>query len=505
MARLNLMRPAAVGFGLAVVAFSFAACGGHSTTPAPGPTPTVGPPVSPGPSAAACTLTLGLAYQPDGGNGKGFRGVQVTHFQANDENLCAAPSVKATPLPIAFQSSVAGLTFSPQLTEGVALLRSPSGGYSLVQAVFGALVGQLVPSGQPYDVGRQPTPAPPVGGSPTPSPQPAPVIGEADSVSILDQSAIGNTGVALVLGEDASPAAIVALTSLQNAPPQYANAVPFAGSNYTDKSVPPGPYSIVRVSPDQTNVLARGPGALVAFGISIVASGYQFNAESHDTTLGFGSGAVLRGNGNIAYDPADSSRALIGGDSSGRANVLYLVTGIPSGITRTAELTLQGNINSITIASNGTFAMIGTGAGIEVVTGVNGSQLSLVTPFDRLAGYASAIHYVDCNGTPRRMSEVYSIGLSAGLQPNTSNNFLVALGTAPGVACSSGYNAAIAALPFDTNTGSTPAPSASPTPVPTVSPSPGHSPAPTPSPIPTLFYQNNVIAPPAGADYMIVR
>ncbi len=129
------MRPAAFGFGLAVVAFSFAACGGHgsTTTPAPTPSPTVTAPISPGPSQSPCTLTLGLAYEPDGGNGTTFHGVQVSHFQANDSNLCAAPAVNSTPFPISFQSSVGTVAFSPQLTEGIALLQVPTGGFPLAQ------------------------------------------------------------------------------------------------------------------------------------------------------------------------------------------------------------------------------------------------------------------------------------------------------------------------------------------------------------------------------------
>lgn len=508
MARLNLMRPAAVGFGLAVIALSFAACGGHSSsTPAPVPTPTVTPPVSPGPSQSPCTLTLGLAYEPDGGNGNGFHGVQVSHFQANDSNLCQAQAPASTPFPISFQSSVGGIAFSPQLTEGVAILQNSSGGYPLVQALFGALTANLVPTGVPYDVSKQPSPVPTLVNTPVP------IIPDVTSVSILDQSSTGGSGVALAVGPAATPPAIVALTSLQNAPPQYASDVPFFGGNYSDKGVLPGPYSIVRISPDQSNVLARGPKALQTFAVSIVGTGYQFNAENHDATLGYGSSVILRGAGNIAYDPADSTRALIAGDSSGDANVVYLVDGLPASINKIAKLTLPGNVNSMVVAANGTYAIIGTSVGIVVVSGVNSSSLAFVAPFYRVSTYASGIPYIDCTGTHRRLTDVYSIALSSGLQPNTSNNFLVALGSAPGVACPSGHTATIAALPFDTSTGSTPAPSASPTaaptptPSPTVKPSPGHSaaPSPTPSPIPTLFYQNNVVAPPAGADYLFVH
>jgi hypothetical protein len=500
------MRPAAVGFGLSVVALAFAACGKHSTTtPTPTPTVTVTPVSTPGPSAAPCTLTLGLAYEPDAGNGNGFHGVQVTHFQANDENLCAPQGKSATPVPLAFSSSVQSLAFSPQLTEGVAVLQAPSGEYSLVQALFGALVGQLVPSGTPYNVAVQPTPAPAVGGSPTPTPAPVPLIPDVSSVAVLDQSSAGSSGVALALGPAATPPAIVALTSLQNAPPQYGSSIPFAGSNYTDKTVPLGPYSIVHVSPDQTNVLTRGPGALTAFAVTIVSAGYQFNAESHDTTLGYGPGPTLRGNGNIAYDPADSTRALVAGDSTGRTNLLYLISGLPSQISHQAQLALPGNINSIVISPNGTYAIVGTDAGIVVVDGVNSSTLTFTIPFDRYTTNASAIPYVDCTGIARKMTDVYSVGLSAGLEPGTSNYFLVALGSTTGVSCPSGHNATIAALPFNTATGSTPAPSASPTIAPTATPSPGTTAAPTPSPIPTLFYQNNVIPPPPGADYMVVH
>jgi hypothetical protein len=274
------------------------------------------------------------------------------------------------------------------------------------------------------------------------------------------------------------------------------------------------PRTIVRISPGATTInststsiaLVRGQSDLLSFGITLVGSGYQLNLEAQNTNLG--SGSPLRGNGEIAFDPASITRALIGGTTAGGSNVLTLIDGLPSAITTVSTLTLPSgaNIHSIQISTNGQYAVVGTDLGIYSVNGVNGTVMSLVTPFapSPLSAMASAPFYTDCNGKTQRMTTVYSLGYSVGSIPNlTLDDYLVALGSASGVSCPSGDNATLVAIPFSPTTGTTPAPTAEPSP--TATPGAGETaspPSPTP---PAVFVQNNMIAPPAGSDILVVR
>jgi hypothetical protein len=482
---------------MAVVALAFAACGHSNSSPTPVSTVTPVPTGSASASASAtpCALSLGIAYEPDGGNGGSFNGIQYTHFEDNNENLCPAADTSPQPRVVTFSSSVGGVAFSDDVTDAIALLYNPtSGGYSLAQDIFGATVGSLTPVGFPYDLSIQPTPAATgvntASPLPTTTPVSAPLIADAQSASILGGS---SSAVALTLGTPVSGSAnaIVALTSLTNAPPQYGNAVPFSGSSYTLQNIPNYPRNIVRVETDSSGTsiaLVRGPDDLISFGLGVVATGYRFNAKAEDATLGFGSGPTLRGSGAMALDPANAGRALIGGTTAGGANTLTLVTGLPDAITRTSTLTLPGTtIRSIVISTAGVYALVATDVGIVSVGGVDTAALSIVKPFavSPSASSASAPTYTTCLGTSARLTNIYSIGISA------DQRFLVALGSASGVSCPSGYNASLVAVGYDPSTGQTP----SPAPISTSTATPG----------PTMFVQNNVVAPPTGADLMYVH
>jgi hypothetical protein len=503
LARPNLTRSRTFT-GLAIAALAFAACGHKNSTPTPVATAT--PVVTAGPSSSPCVISLGVAFDPDGGNGNGFHGVQVTHFEGNDEKTCAGVGPTATPGAVTFQNSVEALAFGDDGDDAVAIEANAAGAYTLIQDVFGGAVGTLVPVGMPYDVSLPPpTPA----ASSTATPIPAPLIPAVTSVSIAGDL---DAGVALIVGPAASPPAIVALTSLTNAPPQYGLNVPFAGSTYTFTTGPTTPISIVRydgvATTDGYTALIRGPGDLLSFAVTLVGSGYQFNAKTDNTTLGYGPGSVLVGKGNIAFDPADGSRAIVAGTTAGGNNVITLLTGLPDAITATATLTLPTNaiVRSLQVASNGTLGVAATNLGIFVFSGVDGSSLALISPFfaSPLSAEANAIPYTNCNGAAAQMTSVYSVGLSVGSLPsNALEYYLVALGTGSGVACPSGNNASLVALPFNPATGLQP----SPTPVPAATPTPGPSASPVlPSPTPpAIFVQNNMIAPPAGADVLIVH
>jgi len=478
-----------LGIGFAAVSLAFAACSHSGSTPTPSPSAsaTASASASSTPSSlqSPCANTFGQAYEPDNGNGGGVYGIQAARFQDASGYLCA--SAPSRPSITAFQAPVGGLAFAPNqgsgLSTAVALLLG-QGGYRYAQDLFGASIGQLVPAGFPYDLAVQPTPLP----STTPNPNAtAATISDASSTAI-----IGTFSQSIALFTGPSAQAIVALTSLTNAPPQYGSAIPFNGSTYTIQ-IPPDNYSIVQTSANSTVALMRGVNHLVSFGISVVGTGFQFNAEAQDPNLGFGS-AGLRGSGAIAMGTTDVSRALVG-----KGNIVTLVTGLPTAINETARIAVPGTtIRAIQFSSTGAIAAVATDAGLTFLSGVNGASLSLVPAFTPTnVANANQLPYINCAGQPTTLTDVYGVGFSAGFIPGTSNQYVAALGTSNpppqtgNVQCA--YTGSVVAIPINPSTGSTPSPG------PTVSASPGASPT------PSRFTQNNMILPPPGVDDFYVH
>ncbi len=482
--------------------FAFAACGHSGSTPSPASSATAVATATgsaPASLSSPCASSLGIAYEPDAGNGAGFNGIQVVHFEDNGEHLCGAVTPTSTTSGIRLDGSAGPLAVSQDESDALALIfNGATNGYSLAQDLFGATIGQLVPAGTFYNLSVAPTPAPVVtlapGASPSPSPNPTPtaaLIGDATSVTILNGS---STGVALFVSPNTNPQGIVALTSLANAPPQYGSSVPFSSPNYTLPNPLGTSFSNIRAMSNATtgvqNVLVRGTNDLIAIGVTDNAAGYQFNIQAQDTNLG--SSAVVRGYGRMAIDPQDPSRALIGGTSSGNLNQLTLVTGMPGTITESSTLQMPGAINSIAYSPGGSVAVIGTTVGIVVVGGTSSTTLTQLTPFGSgLVAYQPT--FTNCNGARSTLTNVVSVSFSA------DELYVVGLGTAAGVSCASGYNGTLVAVPLSGSSGATPVPGSAATP--TAAPSG----SPSPSPFPTFFQQNNVIAPPAGADYLLVH
>jgi len=481
----TLTRSRILGIGLAAASLAFASCSHSRSVPPPIPATSPSPfPTSSSSLAAACA-NPDVAYEPDGGNGNGFHGVQTIQYANSNGNLCTS-NVTSLPKAVTFASSVGQLAFTPDLTGALALLQGSSGSYTLVQDVFGAAFGTITPVGTPYDVSVAPTPAP------NASPTAVPLISDATSVSILGTTSQGSSPVGLVTGPAAS--AIVAHISKNTAPPGLGGAIPFSGASYTIQ--PPAlPRSVVQVSPDLAGsvLLVRGPSDLLVFGGMPVTTGYQYNAQADDTTLG--SGVTLRGLGHLAFDPADVSRVLMGGTSSGAGNTLTLVTGLPTKIVKSSSIALPGNVNSITIDTSGTYAYVATDVGLIVVNGIAAGSLAVVRPgFEPgSAAGTNALPYTNCNGVAAALTYVSAARISS------DGRRLIVLGTQPGTGCASGYNASVVAIPFNPASGSTPSPAPAASPTPT--PPPGTTPAPNPS----SFVQNNVIAPPSAADYFLVH
>ncbi len=431
-----------------------------------------------------------VAYEPDAGAGNGFTGIQTVHYENNSTALCSDVTASSTPIPIAFPGSVESVAFDSQLSDGVALMSDGSGNYHLVQAVFNASVGQLTPAGAPYDLSVTPSPAPTVSGAPVVSATPTvvPLITDASSIAI---NGVGSQAVALTLGPAST--GLVALTSLAQAPAQFGNSVQYVGPGYTVK---PGAGSRTTVAfsnaTDGTVALVRGPSDLLAFAVTVVNAGYQFDVQAVDTTLG--SGIALRGMGNVAIDPTTSARALVGGTTAGGGTTLTLVTGLPTKITKSSSISMPGNINSIAIDSTGATAYVATDVGLVVVGGVNTGVLAIKTPFHASSQNATAnsFTYTDCNGNAAEMTYISSVRVSSGA------NYLVVLGRAPGTACAAtGFTSSVVAVPF--------APAAGTPATPASTPTANAAGSPSPSPYPTKFVENNVITPPSAADYFLVH
>ncbi len=494
MHRWNLSCPHIL-IGFAAAALALAACGHGGSVAPPVPTPSPVPTISVTVLSSPCAAAY-VAYEPDAGtiNGNGFKGLQTVHYEDGSTNLCGFVAAAATPIPVAFSSSVQSFAVSPDFTDAVALLQggraAAPGGYGLVQDVFGVNLGQIVPVGSPYDLTIQPTPIPTNAPSPGVSPVPtvtatglAQTITDASSVVIFGSS---TTGIALTTGPAAS--GIIGITSLTNAPPQYGEAVAYANPNYPIK-VANVPRSILAVAANGSAVLARGPNDLLSFAITTTTTGYQLSAEAEDMTLG--SNVLLRGVGNVVFDPADATKALVANTSAGAANVLTLVTGLPAAIAHTSRLALPASINSIAIDSAGAYAYVATSAGIYSVGGIASGALALAPSFiTQAAGGASVLTYTNCNGLPAALSNVSSVRISS------DEKYLVALGSAPGTVCAlAGYGSSVVAVPINPSADTTPSPG--PTAAATASA--------TATPFVSKFVQNNVITPPSAADYFLVR
>lgn len=465
MAPQTLARPRNLGVAVALFALALAACSKSYGTPTP--TPTASPTVNPAATAtpAGCLgFAGGIAFVPDGGGGT-FHGVQVIHFEDSTTNLCATASVVAVP----FAGAVGPFGIASDGSTTLAALSTGAGPpFTRIQDVFGAATGNLIPVGATYDVTQAPTPTPSV----TPTPIGASTLTGVNSVSVLGT---GSVSVGLIGGPGVG---VLGLTSLTNAPPQFGGFVPFQGG------VPdpgPGDRPIVLINASTTVALLRGPNDMIVYGVTLVASGYQFQINGVDTTLGYGNAVTLRGAGGVYFDPADASKALV--LQSPGSNGITLLTTLPDSISKNASLVLPSRPHSATIATGGVIAVVGADNGFYIVTGIDSGTLALVAPFAPVVGdaFANAPSFIGCDGATYKMTNVSSVGFSA------DQKYLVIIGTPPTQHCVGGNNSSMIALPFNTLNGT------QPTPTPSISPGPAQ------------FTANNIVTRPADADYVTVR
>ncbi len=490
MTRWNLSRPRVLGLGFAVATLTFAACGHGGGSVVPTATPTPIPTASGGVVTSACQTSPYAAYVADGGNGRGFFGLQAIHYADTSQALCASPGSAGLPPTVAFSASVGPLTLSQNDINGIplalAITGAGAGAYHLAQDIFGLGLGAPVPAGATYDFSVEPpSPTPVPSSSATIAPNVPPLLGDVSSVSILlAASNAASAGVGLVTAPDSS--GIVAVTSLTNAPPVYGQTVFYRPTVATGNSITPtvAARSSILAAPDGTSVIARGPADLLLYD---VPQPYILNPVAENTGLG-SAGVARSGFGNMAYDPADTTKLLVAGTSGGGATQLTLLTGLPTKLTSSSTITVPGSVvNSVAFDSTGAYAYVATDVGIVAVGGVSSDTLAIAKAFTTTSvANASQIPYVDCNGRSTTMTDVYAARVAV-----TSDQYLVAFGTSPGTTCASGYDAAVVAIPFSPALATVSSPSPAPTSSATASP--------------TKFTQNNVIAPPANADYFVAR
>lgn len=466
MVPLTFLRLRSLGVGVALVALALGACthyGNSTPNPLPSATPTPNPSTTP---VGCSAVSFGVAYIPDGGSGT-FRGVQAVHFEDTTTNLCGTVQIVTIP----FVGAVGAMGFASDATTGLAAVSTNGGAtFTQVQDIFGINTSALIPVGSTYDVTLTPTPAP----STTPTPSGPVVLSDVNSISILGSS---TTSVGLVGG---SGTGVLALTALANAPPRFGGFVPFQGGTPNPGA---GNRPIVAVE-GTSEALVRGSSDLLSYQINIVATGYQFTLKAIDTTLGYGA-LNLRGAGMIAFDPVDTTRAVIAGAPG--PNDVTLITGLPGAISIASKLTLSSRPHSLAIANGGTLVVVGADNGFYAITGVDGSALSLVAPFaaNPSDSTANAPTFTGCTGATFRMTNVNSVGFS------NDQRYLIVVGTPPTQSCTNGNNSTLLALAFNTATG--------------VPPSPAPSPVASATAGPSSYTANGIVTRTTDTDYVIVR
>jgi len=430
-------------FGLVGCALALAACskGTGSSTPAPSASPTVTPSV--GPSQTPVPSSVGIGFLPDAGNA-GPAGITVLHFLT-----AGGTSFPYKPEFVNFASPVELLTIDVDATVGLAVMKSPEGTYSYLQGVLGISNSNIAPGGSFFD-------------SYYPPPSPAPTNEVVPSISSEAMVGTSNNAVGLSVG----PAAvgILGVNQASSQAPSFNGFVPF--SDGCSGNVPPtfqrsaiAASSIVNGNGNYS-VLVRGQHDLMSYRVTpnfnVSPPRYAFCYTADDETLGANllanPGAV--GRGMIAFSPVDSTRALLGQVGPSQDS-LMLVTGLPAVITRTVPLALKGSprVQSVTIAQNGTYAVIGTNLGLYVVSGINtGALIAVGQGASKTTGpYEPA--YKGADGLYHQLKNVTSVGLISG------GSFLAATASLTADAPGGGTTGTLVVLPFNEATGLLSAPS----------------------------------------------
>jgi hypothetical protein len=292
------------------------------------------------------------------------------------------------------------------------------------------------------------------------------------SIAILETNGVPTSAIALEVGDTG----ILGVNALNFPPLNFAQFITYNDPSYTPTPPPPaGPRDNIVLPIDNLEALVRGPSDLIAFTITASATGYTMNATSHDETLGT-DGVGLRGQGAMAIDPSSDQFALVA-QTTTNPNVVTLLSGLPATITKAATVAVTAP-RSVAWEQGGTYAVVGADGGYYILTLNTGASPPTLTA----SAPMTPPPFTGCDGMPHKLTSVTSVGFYSSI--------LVLYGPTDAT-CPSGANGAVEAFQF-------PVPGATATP----------TPAPSTTPLPSLFVQNNVVAPSASQaypDYMIVR
>jgi len=450
-------------------------------------TPTPVGTATPTPGVTPIAATNGVAYVPDAGLSPVFHGIWVIHFEDNASNLLPSPPRMALPSGVSYPGPIGPMAASADSTVLLTAMSTVSTGvpFTLAQVAFGYNNGAIIPASVPYNAASpQAQPTPTSAGVPTATPFAPAVVPDITGVGVIGNGA-GTVG--MLVGPAAS--GIVGVSSLTQLPPQPGGFVPYMGATpqpatniHQNIAVP----NAVIPSTNTAVLLVRGPSDLLAILITQIASGYQFQIQAVDTTLGNGA-APRRGRGAFAIGLSDTTTGIVVGAPS--ANAVTYISGLPSSIGYSGSNTVMLNSTPHTMAlyPTGSFAVVGTDDGFYVISGTASGALKVqqaYLPGNSTTG-ANSPAFMGCDGQQHFLKNVSSIGISS------DGRYVAALGTTSGVNCLGGANSSVVVVPFVDTANGTPAPSPTP--------SPG-----TTSP-PSIFVQNNIPSQDINTDYMLVK
>jgi hypothetical protein len=216
--------------------------------------------------------------------------------------------------------------------------------------------------------------------------------GDGDSVAILP-----NGDTAVVAGDSAD---LVVISGILSGSPKLATTIPC-----------PAARDGVVISNDGKTLLARGGNGLTVFSITPATAApgplggtLAFTFTQVMDIPGLGTTVLEDGRDGMAFSPADSSRAVVIGRDANNAPIINIITGLPNApVTRSAALNIppyRGSLPqraaekkgrptrvvlagfnlalSVAVTLDGKNAVVGTEAGLTLVSGVDTGNLAQV-------------------------------------------------------------------------------------------------------------------------------
>ena len=246
----------------------------------------------------------------------------------------------------------------------------------------------------------------------------------------LDVSAAGGDGDSVAIMPNGDEAVVSAdSSSLLLLVSGINSGAPKAAANITI----PGNRDGVVISNDGKVLLARGSSGLTVFSIASVtpAAGplggtvsHSFTQKADLTAMGnhYTSGDGREG---MAFSPTDSSRAVVIGSTAADITLLTNLTTTPTAGT---TLTLSGvnSVYSVSVTPDGKTAIVGTNAGLVMVSGVATGTLTQVgTPFAPSFTNGSSLTLGNVNTLGVTLDGKYVVICAA--QPSYSNGTLLVI------------------------------------------------------------------------------